>query len=403
MAVIARWRGFFRPRGVSRQTAAPGSDWYAHRLVTNLMSIHPELLRRCFAAAAGAVVLTALLWPAQNPGADPLAADIARWSSYLTGSTSKHENMAQVKPGALAGLATAQQALAKGERLAALYRLALVRANVAGIAFQLERAGEGSPDAALLDREWERMGTELKEDLAPTAAAALAAIKPAAAGALAEVSLPQVRGFYLASRDFGYATTPETGLYYLGAARSERDFVALARALREPVAGRAPAFRSIAGEIDALNGEMLAAFRPPLSIDRHMEFVVAHAALNDARDLDVAGQHRGALLRYLQAAIRFARLRPTPPSFERKEMLAGMADSRARLGVDGLDHSLAAMLLEVAAGEIASAAADAPTPTAAAIVADALPRYFAALAPALARPPAPAPVLTVTLARWPYT
>lgn len=401
--MIARRRGLFGPRGVSRQSALADSDRYAHR-PSNRMSNHPELLRRCLTAStAGAVVLAALLWPQGRGGEDPLAADLARWSSYLTGSTSKHENMAQVKPGALAALATAQQALAKGERLAALYRLALVRANVAGIAFQLERGGEGSPEAAVLDREWERMGQELKADLAPTAAATLAGIVPAAVGALAEASLPQVRGFYLASRDYGYATTPETGLYYLGAARAERDFVALARALHEPVAGRAPAFRSIAAEIDALNGEMLGAYRPPLSLDRHMEFVVAHAALNDARDLDAAGQHRGALLRYLQAAIRFARLRPTPPAFERKEMLAGMVDSKARLGADGLDHSLAAMLLEVAAGEIAVAAADAPTPTAAAIVADALPRYFAALAPAVASAPATAPMLTVTLARWPYT
>jgi hypothetical protein len=45
----------------------------------------------------------------------------------------------------------------------------------------------------------------------------------------------------------------------------------------------------------------------------------------------------------------------------------------------------------------------APPPIAAAIATDVLPRYFAALGPARPSPARPAPRVTVTLVRWPYT
>jgi hypothetical protein len=62
----------------------------------------------------------------------------------------------------------------------------------------------------------------------------------------------------------------------------------------------------------------------------------------------------------------------------------------------GVDPSLARLFLETAESEGAG-------PIASAIVADVLPRYFAALEPARALPPRPAPRATVTLVRWPYT
>jgi len=41
--------------------------------------------------------------------------------------------------------------------------------------------------------------------------------------------------------------------------------------------------------------------------------------------------------------------------------------------------------------------------SAAAVAEVVLPRYLAALEPAKPRPPSPAPQVTVTLVRWPYT
>jgi len=42
-------------------------------------------------------------------------------------------------------------------------------------------------------------------------------------------------------------------------------------------------------------------------------------------------------------------------------------------------------------------------PVAVSIATDVLPRYFAALGPARPAPPKPAPTVTVTLVRWPFT
>ena len=108
-----------------------------------------------------------------------------------------------------------------------------------------------------------------------------------------------------------------------------------------------------------------------------------------------AGARYGALLRYLQAAIRFGALRsasasattaatastPEPPVPDR------LRSFEPRLRAAGKDQSLGLLLLEAAQSDLA----EHPTGGAAnaeAIAVDVLPRYFAALE---ASPPAPRP------------
>ena len=64
--------------------------------------------------------------------------------------------------------------------------------------------------------------------------------------------------------------------------------------------------RRLSDELDALEGELLSAYKPPASIDRHREFIAASSTLKEARELDAAGLSYGALLRYLQAVLRVA-------------------------------------------------------------------------------------------------
>jgi hypothetical protein len=73
------------------------------------------------------------------------------------------------------------------------------------------------------------------------------------------------------------------------------------------------------------------------------------------------------------------------------------------LSAKGIDHSIGRLFLESAEAEAASVAPNSPSPVAAVIVSDVIPRYFAALEPRRAEPPKPAPLVTVTLVRWPYT
>jgi hypothetical protein len=359
-----------------------------------------------FGAAAGLIAL-ALLTPADRGRAeeskDLLAAEIDRWSAYLETRTSTDEMWTQVKQATEPAIARARGALRDGRRLLALQGLAAARTNLAAMVYLAERGEADRKDASGLEAEWARMGRVLKDDLGATPARAFAGVAPAAVRALAEAALPQVRVFYDASLEYGRSTTPQLGLFYLGVARAQREFAALCRKLSVSSIRRAPPVRALAAELDALEGEILAAYRPPASLDRHPEFIAASAALKEARELDAAGLRYGALLRYLQAAQRLAALRPAPPALDRGALAARLAEFQAGLSPGSVDHSIGELLLEAAQADLAAAKPESPTPVAAAIATDVLPRYFAALEPARPAPSRPAPKVTVTLVRWPYT
>jgi hypothetical protein len=354
---------------------------------------------------AASRVLALLLLAAAPPVAraqDPLAAGIARWRDFLASTNGPNESLAAMRGGAERELGTAQRALDQGRRLASLYRLTLVQGNLGAVAFQISEGGGKPADEALMDRAFEALGKELAPHLGASKPADFAELRPAAVRALAEAAAPHVRGYYFASRDYGRATFPDAGLLYLGSARAERDLVAFVRTLREPAAGDDVAPRPLTDEIAALGREMLAAYRPPLSLDRHQEFVAAHGALDEARDLDAAGLRHGALLRYLQAAIRFAPLQATATPPTREQLIEQLAAAQPPAG-DARDHSVARMLIELAEVELSTKAPGEATPAALAIATAALPRYWQAMSPATSPAPPPAtPELTVTLVRWPY-
>jgi hypothetical protein len=193
---------------------------------------------------------------------------------------------------------------------------------------------------------------------------------------------------------------PDSGLYYLGSAQAQRDFLAFAPTLSEPWRGNPPPVRSLAAELDALQAEMLVLYRPPLSIDRHPQFITASSLVKEARELDASSLRYGALLRYLMAAYRLAPLRAAPPVLEAAALAAELGRFEARLSDAGVDHSLGRLFLELAQAEAETPAGAA---NASAIALDVLPRYFRALEPAPARPPAATPQIRITLVRWPYT
>ena len=74
-----------------------------------------------------------------------------------------------------------------------------------------------------------------------------------------------------------------------------------------------------------------------------------------------------------------------------------------RLADPEVDHSIGRLFLESAQADLSANPPPGKAANAEAIAADALPRYFAALQPATASPVLPAPAVTVTLVRWPYT
>jgi hypothetical protein len=336
---------------------------------------------------------------------DPLAAEVARWSEYLRTNSSTDPMWLQVKDDMTRAMARVEDDLRAGRRLLALERLADVGPDLDASMYLggLPAAERGSDEA--FDAAWTAAGKQLAGDLGPASPEALAGVRPAAVRAVGETAVPAVRAYYEASSDYGRNTMAEAGLFYIGVAKGQRDLAALCRRLSASSTERPPPLRSIRGEIDDLEGELLAAYRPPASIDRHKDFIAASATLKEARELDAAGLRYGAMLRYLQAALRAAPLTGRAPALTSAQAARRLGEIRERLETRdaAVDQSLALLFVEMGESETAGAAAGASAADASAIVGDVLPRYFAALGPGRPRPPRPVPSVTVTLVRWPYT
>ena len=245
------------------------------------------------------------------------------------------------------------------------------------------------------------MRSTLAPALSPAAREALGRVTPAVARGIAEAAWSQIGVYHEASLDYGRSAGAESGLYYLGSARGQREFVEFACTLGEAATGRRPPLRPIAGEIDSLEHELLLAYRPPASIDRHRDFILASSAIKEARELEAQGLLHGALVRYLLAAMRTGVLLRGVDARDPAPIASRLREYAERFDARVVDHSIGRFLVETAAADLANP--DSSHTTAAVIVDDVLPRYLEALRPARAAASRPAPAVTVTLVRWPYT
>ncbi len=363
-------------------------------------------LRRAFFGAALAISAATLATQASSrassrASADPQAEEIDRWSRFVKDHRSNDENWAHVQKVTEPALAEARAALASGRRYFALQRLSAARVLLSASAYVDERSESERKDEAAFERERERMGGVLGADLVMPSASSLDGVRPAAVRATAEASLPQVKLYYDTSLEYARNTMPDAGLFYIGEARAQRELVELCRRLSEAAPGKAPALRALGPELDALEARLLAAYRPPASIDRHPDFIAASSRLKEARELDAAGLRYGAMLRYLETVQAVAMLSPASPSVAADALPARVAELDRALAAPGVDHTIGRTFLESAQAEL-----DEKKPAlerAPAIVSEVLPAYFAALSPARPAPPRPPARVTVTLVRWPYT
>jgi hypothetical protein len=366
--------------------------------------------------SAACLAALALLASDRSSGAaDPLAAEIERGLAIVRDRRDSSETWQQVRQGSGAMFERAAQALRERRRLVALNRLGAARANVTAYLFTRRQPAAALTDTTGLAAAWVREGDSLRA-LPPASAARAKELHPAAIRALAEAAIPQVRNYYDASLVYGYNDQPEFGYFYMGVARANREFFDLCVALSGAASSPEPAIRSIAAEVDSLEARVLAAYRPPLSIDRHAEFIGVSSTLKEARELEAAGLHHGALFRYLFSALRFAPLRPRNAPVDSAAALGTLDAFEARLAAGKIDHSIGQLFIETARVEMSAAPAGRPAPIAVGIALDVMPLYFAAVEPApraTARATARAaaasaaaaakPAVTVTLVRWPYT
>lgn len=333
---------------------------------------------------------------------DPLAEEIAKWSAFVHDGAKLSGNAEEARQSMKPGIERTEKALKENRRWLALQRLSVVRANVAATVYAESRPPAEHSDQAKFEAEWKRMGGVLHADLKPFKPASFAKLQPAAVRAVAESAQPQIGIFYDASLPYSRSTSPEAGLFYVGTAVAQKDFTALCDRFSEATSAPPPRLRSLSPDIEAMQNELLAAYKPPASIDSHPDFIAGNAAMKEARDLDAAGLRYGALLRYLQGALRTAPVRGAGTKLDPQALGARIGEFEARLADPGVDHTIGRIFLEAAQSEMEAAPGTAP-PVAVSIATDVLPRYFAALGPAKPAPPKPAPTVTVTLVRWPFT
>ncbi len=357
------------------------------------------------ALVACLLVLLAGCAPAVTPR-DPLAAAIAADRALLARHAGDGGLWAQLDAASGPVLERAAADLRAGRRRLVLRRLAETGPDLAAADYLAGRPAEQRRDRDAFDAEWRRVGRVLSDTLVapdPTTFAAL----PATERALAEAAALRAGATYRASRDYGHEAGLDAGLYYLGAALGEQRVVELARRAAGRHAAAAPPLRSPRPEIDALQREVLAAYRPPASVEHHADFIAVSARLKEARELDAAGLRYGALLRVLEAAQRFAPLRGKAPAAGPGQVGARLDDLENRLRRDGSEPGLGELFVEEARAAAARGGSGPPPRAVGILVDDVLPRYLAALADAPAPAPAPAavagPVVAVTLVRWPYT
>ena len=169
----------------------------------------------------------------------------------------------------------AKRSLSAGRFYAALEDLGRVRVRFTAAAEASGHSGNPPDD---FDAFWTRARAGLAEADRKSPARTSSEL-PAALEALAEAAEGQTMVLADASRAYARVTGPRAGFYYLGEARGDADWAVFCRSLgirRE--AGPAP-LRSIAPELGALQERARSAFQPPLSIDRHPQFIRFNATL----------------------------------------------------------------------------------------------------------------------------
>jgi hypothetical protein len=356
--------------------------------------------------ALGALALAVPVWPAAFPNglSSRIRAEIARLERVVRAKSGKDADWREDKPDLLQALAGARAALAAGRPYLGLERLEEARSAL--------RALEVRKTPSAFDPAWKKASPELTVSTQEARKRSWNDT-PAAVRALAETAEGQTLTLLEASRSYAAVTSDKAGLYYLGQARATAETVRFCATLRFP-GPPAPLplrpLRSVAPELARLQERALAAFKPPLSIDRHADFIRLNATLKRAGELDAAQLYAGAVYQYLEALRQLGRLAAPdadPRPTQGAELAVAVDGLRARLAGSGQDGSLAELFLERAEELLAGRKDFSPSPAdlrdAAVLVEQVLPAYFAYLGPAAPAPAPEARAVTVTLVRWPYT
>src|SRR5262245_37731953 len=343
---------------------------------------HPTSIMRLEMRLSFLSFIVALAVP-QLAAQPPLDAELARVRAQITASVPADQRAALVQR-----LDRAEAALKAGRTYQAVYLLEAAYDGAAAFVFTAS-SGVKSPEAFV--KKWTELGP-------PKPRSGAAGRAPAVIDALAQASEGRGPTTYQASRPYAEDAGVDAGLYYLGESYAAMDFAAFVRSGSWPAVGRRPMFRSIALELATLDREMTTQYET-MQRASHPTYIRASAALKQARSLNDQGAFEGALFEYLLSRYLFAPLRGRAPDATREQLDAARASLPA-----GEDHSIADLFVQFGEEGLASDNAELRA-NAAAVDADVVPAYLAAIAPA--RPTSTASdtsaAVTITLVRWPFT
>jgi len=341
------------------------------------------------------LLLAAATLSATGPSTDRAAArvgsELDRLSRETAAMAAAGGDANEMAAQSTAILESAKRSLSSGRFFAALEDLGRVRVRLSASAAASSHSGKTRDD---FETFWTGARAGLAEADRKSLAAARSAL-PAAVEALAQAAEGQTMILADASRAYARVTGPRAGFYYFGEAQGDADWAAFCRSLELRFEGGPAPLRSIAPELAALQERANSVFQPPLSIDRHPQFIRFNATLKLAGELDTQGRRAGALYEYLDALQQLAAIAPA-----RKDSAESIESAARQLALSPRDESLGLLFVERAQNASGSPSGQGAV---AAILGEVLPAYREALAPPPAVAPAAAPAITVTLVRWPYT
>lgn len=339
--------------------------------------------------------------------ATSIAPEVARLRSILA-APPDNDDFKQMAPSLNEALDRIDGHQKDGRIYAAVDAIEYVRTTLEALAFMAREASKDGGQLTAFEARWKATGPELGRDENKYERETWSRT-PAAVRAVAESAFGRSRHLYQAALAYAEVTSPGAGYYYVGESRSSLGSALYVRSLGLSTDKTPVSARSLAPEIAALSKRIEAAYKPPLSIDRHRDFIRTNASVKLASELDGAGLYHGALLAYVKAVRTLGEIEGAiPPETEKAVIQRALADAHKTLVEAKRDESIGLVLVEAAQGGIAGAAnatAEGEALRAARMVLDrALPAYRTALEPpAPAQRVAEAAAVRVTLVRWPYT
>ncbi len=230
---------------------------------------------------------------------------------------------------------------------------------------------------------------------------------PLAIRAIGEVSQSKIPVLLQAIRPYAAAAGPADGIFYIGEAKASVQTVDFAAALAES-SPTSPNLHSILPDLQEFQTRINAAFKPPLSIQRHPAFIRLNSSLKMAFDLDAGGLYAGTMYQYLEA-VRLFGIIETSQIPEKFSDAYGkkISQMHKRISSSNTDDTIALLFLQKAEAFASGREGNPPTAdeirNATVILEKVLPAYFAAQTATRQPVATKGKTITVTLVRWPYT